>query len=385
MIQDQIKRAMSAEADQLRPATNLAETVIARGRRARRTRRIGLGVAIVSGIVAAAVLPGAIIQSTRPEPAEVTPTPAPAPRDVKVRFYSLPEGAAPRLPYTFGSTNTGGFLDDGDTRVPIVPGVRFDVVSRVDGGWLVSRSDAKSQDRLGIKRPNGTFTPLGASFSGYVAVSRDGRHVAFPAGEREIVVVDVRTGARTASAPIPSGTIDVLGWNADGIWFHRTGDPQWWVWQPGSVPRLMPEAHVTNVVPGSNRMVRIPAPPGPRCAEVVTLGSDNRLDVVRRFCLNGGDIDGARLSPDGRRILLPDGSVHPVDGGKAVKIRGPMALIRGLEGVWWEDSTNVLVIETGVDPFNQRLVRCDVRTGKCERAFDQKADPNRGYFSVATR
>jgi hypothetical protein len=384
MIQDELKQAMGREADRLQPQKDLARTIIVRGRRVRRTRRVGLGVAVVSGIVAAAVLPGTLIQSGVPDPAW-TPTASPKTPVADPPYATLPKGAAPRLPYTAG-TRDGGWLYDADTRVRLARGQRLHVVGRVDGGWFVTRDNQRGGGDLGILSRSGTFTALGTSAGNYWAISPDRRYVAFGAVDRHrrfrVAVFDVSTGRRTASTTIERHT-EITGWNSHGIWYVTSvpgGQRQsrLRVWQPGGKPRLVPDGGYVVVERHPARMIRIA---DSECVEVVVLGSAGRLETLRRYCgpgISGGDL--ATLSPDGKVIVLPDGTARPVDGGPVVRVRQNVMLPP--EPMSWEDDTHVLLY----DKENVRRIRCDVRTGRCERVDTGFGDIAKGeYASIAYR
>lgn len=279
----------------------------------------------------------------------------------------LPLGPAPRLPYTVSDPATGGMiLYDELARVSLPPGRGVSVVARVPGGWFVQRPEDRGVRRTeaGVLDRRGGFRAFGATRSDSPAtLSPDGIRVAFAAddsGSRHLVVAEVRTGVRSAGIHEPEA--DIVGWNADGIWV-RSGTGRTRLWRPDSAPVEVPGAEALRITRTSTRMLDRRAG---GCTAVVTLGPDNRLRTIWRGCVDAAH--GATLSPDGTRVVLPDGSVHRLSDGRVTRIRAPAT--PGDQP--WEDAYHLLLWETRTDATTTRetVIRCDIRTGRCERAHD---------------
>ncbi|HZO63418.1 MAG TPA: sigma factor-like helix-turn-helix DNA-binding protein [Kribbellaceae bacterium] len=345
---------MAAAADGLAPGPELAAQVIARGQRARRRRR-GVAAVVVSLVVAAAVaMPRVLVDTGGPEAVEPPPTTAAPTLD------PLPWGPPPRVPYTITDPRTGAvILYDGSARVPLPGGVT--VVGRVPGGWFVQRpqNGPVRRTEAGVLDRRGAFRLFGQTRSDSpAALSPDGTRAAFAAddpGVRRVVLADVRTAARTGALPIADA--DVVGWNAHGVWL-RSATGRTRVWRPGAAPVEVPGAETVRITRTTPHMLDLEG-----CTAVVTLTPDDRLRRLRRDCLD--ETHGSTLSPNGEAVLLPDGSVPRLSDRRTTQIRPP-----GNTG--WEDADHVLLWEAETDDGTTRetVVRCDIRTAACERAYD---------------
>jgi hypothetical protein len=320
---------------------------------ARRDRLLGaLGLAaLVAGALAVAPL---LDDPRRPEAVETPSRPS---------VSRLPAGPPPRLPYTVSDPATGGMiLYDELTRVSLPPGGGVSVVARVPDGWFVQRPEDRGVRRTeaGVLDRRGGFRAFGATRSDSpVTLSPDGKRVAFAAdddGARHLVVADVRTGTRSAALHEPEA--DLVGWNAEGIWV-RSGTGRTRLWRPGTTPVVIPGAEALQVTRTTARMLDV----RDGCTAVVTLTAQHRLRTVWRDC-----VDAVTLSPDGAAVVLADGSVHRLADGHVTRIRPPAT--PGDQA--WEDAYHVLLWETRTDGSTTRetVVRCDIRTGRCERAHD---------------
>ncbi len=319
---------------------------------------------LLTGLAVAALVAGGLAVSpllddtSRPEAIE---TPA------RPQVSQLPMGPPPRLPYTVSDPATGGtILYDELARVALPPGRGVSVVARVPDGWFVQRPEDRGVRRTeaGVLDRTGGFRAFGATRSDSPAtLSPDGTRVAFAAdaaGARYLVVADVRTGVRSAAIHEPEA--DIVGWNPNGIWV-RSGTGRTRLWRPGAAPVEIRGAEALQVTRTSARMLDLR---GDGCTAVVALAPDNRLRTVWRDCVDA--TEGATLSPDGASVVLPDGSVHRLSDGRVTRIRPPAT--PGDQP--WEDAYHVLLWETRSDGTTTRetVVRCDIRTGRCERAHD---------------
>ncbi|HZO63419.1 MAG TPA: hypothetical protein VFB74_00320 [Kribbellaceae bacterium] len=351
-VEDRLRAAFEAGAARLATRDDLAGAAIARAHRMRWARRTGSAAAAAALVVAAIVLPGALQRAdTAPEvPPRV------------VADGALPPGPPPRVPYVANPYEVGGgFLYDGSVRVPIPAGRRVLPFGRVHGGWLVVRGDSHvhTDDRphdgeVGVLSTEGSFTSFGIATEWKATLSPDGTRAAFVTRADDrlwLIVTDVATGLRTASTP----AVALLGWNPEGIWY-RSGIT--YVWWPGAEPRAVHNAGAMDVHRGSTWITDLTD----GCVAVAVLRRDGWLARAPRQCGDGV------LSPSGRYVTFPTGSIHAIPGADVSRLR----MVDAVSDVTWEDTRHALLhVSTGDAFFTREIVaRCDMVTQRCELAYD---------------
>jgi hypothetical protein len=315
---------------------------------------------------------------------------------------ALPTGpvstGAPRIPYAVTVQDNPdnppdtwwAFIQDGDQKVEN-PGVKGEVLARLDGGWLVTtgQSDPKKQ-QAAIVAPEGEVRPLGPTGGSYPVVSPDGRQVAvavspFGAKDSQVVVVNVEDGRETARIDLPLSAVRLIGWNKDGIWLTPELVESWpvSVWQPGTdQPRSVGElGRGVQVNRSSDVVVQLDAKgAGGYCAKASTLGAKG-LELKREYCFQPGVSEQAAVyvapSPDGRTMVLSTRVAVDIATGKATKLGIPANF-----GGWtwnsavFEDPATVIVVADtrGVKPVAQTMFRCSVTTGECKAILTAQAN-----------
>jgi len=286
--------------------------------------------------------------------------------------------AAPLIPYT---TNTGGVatLHDGSRQV------RFSFRSdgyfrgRVGGGWLGLAMPANRVTQVGLLMPNGSFRPIGPARSESPHASPDRTQVVMVARRADrtgrAVVVDVHSGREVASTPVQANVALLIGWNKDGIWMlnDEGKQPVLQVWQPKSGPPRQITA------PGFDGALAMPATASnvvwsthegdKRCLVAGELRGTT-VEVLRKYCRQGGPQLYPVLSPDGRTMIQSIAKVAiDLATGKETKLQLPDEMLDFPEAVF-EDATHVIAINQRTDQggvIPQELYRCDVTTGACKR------------------
>lgn len=337
-----------------------------------------------------AACPGAIAATPDKMPMEQFPSfssPSPNPQDeVSRKLFTLPVGGPPRVPYTVTNESGAGYLQDGNTRVPLPGGMQTQVLERLDCSWLVVRTKLLApghpgDKEVGILSASGRFVPLGRSAGNRegengpivglsVGMSPDGTKVAYTSssadGRSRLVAVSVASGNEIASVPI-GGDAQVLGWNSGGVWLH-SGDAspkrplRVTQWQPGSAPRFVQGTGLLYPYRGTDRMVWTHRQGPTTCARVVTGGA-----TLMEACLRIEWASFVSLSPDGRILLHADKVWRVADGSE---IPPPNWWYPSTRSVW-EDNTQVL-LSLG----SNGLVRCNIDTRACERIFTAATDYN---------
>lgn len=375
-IEERLRRAFDAETTGLSPAAELAGTVIARGRRTRRVRRAGAGLAVAAAVALALIVPTGILDSSD---APIDPAGPAASTRAAPSPDQLPQGAPPKVPYAENlSPVEPNVLRDGERRVSLDRGQALIPIARVDDSWLVvvtaGFEPQEVRGELALVPPDGTEPVRIAAGveSRQVSVSPDGTQAAF-VRQRELIVVDLRApGSHRAKRAFGPGD-QLLGWNPDGIWTRSGSSTS--VWLPGSAPRPVPGAGPLRVDRHTRRMVESA---GNGCVAVSELRAGGLARLWRK-CRYGGYVDPA-ISPDGRYVALPTGEAIPVDGGASRQL----APLDNADSAVWEDATHILVQTAIWGPSEDGshrtvVVRCDVPEARCELAFDRTV--NRPWVS----
>ncbi|WP_328991509.1 hypothetical protein OG394_35050 [Kribbella sp. NBC_01245] len=384
-LDDRVKRVMTTEADRLTPTGDLARTAIRRGVRIRRGRRAaGIGIAAV-GVVLAVFLPTTILNSSGPDPT-ASPSPAappvvratqeaPNPGSAAIDQWlaGLPRGPLPRVPYL-----TSTYLQDGTQRVPFsavaTPNDLWPI-GRVPDGWLIGILPSASPDkpqlgRYSVLMQPDRFAELARGELRGAVVSPDGKRIAYaiiPAGgQPRAAVFDVGTRKEVASVGI-GRTTRIDGWNAAGIWLSSLPDSakpmQLSRWIPG---KAVQELGIGAVVVPSGRTDRMVQRSGD-CDQITTFG-ERGFSVVAKYC--GFGDSGSVLSADGAVFITADGVARTVGFQHQTQLDWLPGVPLGDHA--WEDGDQVLL---AVDTETRRvLVRCDVHSGKCERALTAPTD-----------
>jgi hypothetical protein len=360
----------------------------------RRPSTLLIAVAAAAAVVTAITVPYAVrrdspappLQAPCPGAASVSPVLPATPPAVRItgspapptEADRLPEGPPPRVPYTVTDATGAGYLQDGTTRVTLAAGLQVKVIDRLDCSWLVARKKTGEElgtTEFGVLRPSGQFTRLGASVSRAgglglsVGLAPDATKVAYTtltAGNNaRLVVLDLATGRELASRQVRADTA-VLAWNGRGVWLHH-GDGvdrphRFSRWQPGGELQPVAAPELLYAYRSTDRMLVQQYQGTTACVRVVEPGADGQLADVMKSCLDGSSL-GPTLSPagtvmihhDGKPRLVPDGTVISVPSGLSP---GPYV---------WEDDDNVLIEVHGIG--RRTIVRCQVRTGDCERVY----------------
>lgn len=357
-------------------------TVVDAGR-GRRPPALLIAVVAAAAVVAAIAVPyvaqrdrgAAPVQLPPPCPGGASAAPA-----LPAAAASLPAGPPPRVPYTVTNDTGSGYLQDGSTRVKLDPGRQTKVIDRLGCRWLVARTEIGKEfgtTELGILVPSGQFTRLGASASRAggvglsVGLSPDGTKVAYTrlaAGTTAwLTVVDLATGAEVTSRRINADTL-ILAWNDRGVWLQSTdsatGRRSFTRWRPGGELQPVTAQGLLYPFRTTNRMLLQRYEGTSACIRVIEAGTDGRLNDLMRSCVGGSSL-GPSLSPDGTVLIhhdnqarqIPDGTVLPMPGGLTP---GPYV---------WEDGDHVLIEVQ--DAGRRGIVRCQVRTGDCERVYTE--------------
>lgn len=345
--------------------TDLVEGTDARALRMVWFRRAGV-VALVAAVIAAAFVVPGLVRSLVPDSAAATAAEAVEPPPPPPTFapIDLPRGGSPDVVYAENAFDVGGgFLRDGEVKVPIDRGWRHVPFGRVPNGWLIvaaeSHDFADGQPHhggVGIYTRDGDWRRLGDAAEWNAALSPDGTQAAFltPGPQitgNQLVVVDIATGRRIATRP----AVSVLGWNSDGIWFRTRST---WVWRPGSAPRPVRDEGLLQI----HRRTSWVTQNVDGCIGPAVLRSDGRLASGQRHCGDG------LLAPDGRFVAAPKTATAAI---------APTGLsIDWVDGTTWEDDTHVLVHASGGDGPSARevILRCDIGGDSCETAYDSVGD-----------
>jgi hypothetical protein len=276
------------------------------------------------------------------------------------------------VPYTLtASSGARGFLQDGNVRVPLPANRRFFSWGRVECGWLGALMTADERLELGVLETSGEFRSFGTASGDGTSLSPDGRQAAFirvSGAQGELVIVDVATGRKTASTPIPPVS-DVLGWNSHGIWFApRREGTETRLWRPGSEPvRIDTGGARLTAWRTHDRMLLDGNQPGQKvagCLRVVVLAPGDKLTEVMRHC---SAPDGS-LSPDGQ-VLVADNQAFRVPNGSRTGFNSGSALVGANHETIWEDARHLLS-QGSLGTNHSVTVRCDVVSGDCQRIAD---------------
>ncbi|MDR7254890.1 hypothetical protein J2X46_003888 [Nocardioides sp. BE266] len=397
----QLRERLTAAVDGTTVPPGLSAAALSGGR-ARRRRRTAAGVALaVAAVVGGAMLlPG---DGPRGSDGHVADDGAGiANGRVGISWArSLPEGAAPGLPF-FGQ---GGALWSDGRRVDVPASVNRTVPPRtVADGWLVMTGDDETGLALSLLGADGSLrtVPVSRTSSGgfmpsAVSVSADGTRVAL--GDW---LVDLTTMAVTDLPHTPSGDVEhgyateirVVGFTPDGLVyegapFTRGFGTSWLLRADGSTVQVdPPEGHISQDDPAD-------------LAVDFDYADDNSDTCVQSWVLRDEQwqSDGAgcmgrylgealAVSPDHQWLLtddlpevwnLHDGSWHSISVPRqVVETWGERWLGRAV----WEDADSFLlpVVDQWDDqvPIGEHLdqsvqmVRCTMSTGACERAGDEQ-------------
>lgn len=277
-------------------------------------------------------------------------------------------------------------IHDGDRTVKN-PGVKGNVVARVDGGWLVMTGypDPK-KSQAAVVSPSGQVRPLGPLGADSPIVSPDGRQVAvaiatYGMKTSRVVVVDLEDNRQVASVTVPLSQLELLGWNKDGIWMapHSPDARPLRVWKPGSdtVRDVGELAGQLVTARGSDVVVTLTNKGGTRyCATAATLGAKG-LDVKRDYCFTVQTADGnvvapyVALSPDGATMALNTRVAVDIATGKTTALNVPANLRWVSQGIFENSDDMIVLAET---QKAQKLLRCGVAGGQCKELLSSKRD-----------
>ena len=345
---------------------DLVDDTGARARRMVWNRRAGALAVAVAVIAAAVVVPG-VVRTLIPDSAaatDTTDTVEPPPPPPTFTPIDLPRGPSPDVVYAENMFDIGGgFLRDGEVRVPIDRGWRHVPMARVPNGWLIVAAESHDyadekphHGGVGIFSRDGDWRRLGDAAEWNAALSPDGRQVAFltPGPQitgDQLAVVDLETGRRIATRPATS----VIGWNSEGIWFRTRTT---YVWRPGSAPRSVRASGLLRV---HRRTDWVTERIGD-CVGAGRLKPDGLLFVARRYCGAG------LLDPDGRFVAAPRTAV--------VAIWTAGLSVDWADDTVWESDSRVLVHASAGSGLSARelVLRCQLVGDSCEVAYDSVAD-----------
>ena len=344
--------------------TEILDGTEARGRRMVWNRRAG-AIAVALAVIAAAVAVPGVVRALIPDSAAaddaeaiaVEPAPTFAPIDLR-------RGRSPDIVYAENAFDVGGgFLRDGEVKVPISRGWRHVPFGRVPNGWLIVAAESRDfadgkphHGGVGIYTRNGDWRRLGDAAEWNAALSPDGTRAVFltPGPQitgDQLVVVDLASGRRIATRPATS----LLGWNSDGIWYRTRSTMER---RPGTAPRPVRTEGLLQV---HRRTSWVTERVGD-CVGAGVLQADGRLSVPRRHCGDG------LLAPDGRFVAAPRMATAAVESA-------------GLSVDWtddtvWEDDSRVVVHASSGSGLEARevLLRCEIGGDFCEIAYDSVGD-----------
>lgn len=391
----QLRTRLTSAVDDTTVPPGLAGAALNGGRRRRRRRTAGgLALATAAVVGGAMLLPqgGPTLRDTQVADGGTVATMA------ALRWArSLPEGAAPALPF-FGE---GGLWSQGQ---------RYDVPAAVDrsiaprgvaGGWLVHVGDGATG--LAVLGPEGVLLatlpsgPGGADGPSTVGVSADGERVAYASLLVDLTTMDTAELPHTPAQESEDGyatDVRVIGFIDDGLIYQ--GAPfadgfgtTWLLRDDGSTVQVdPPEGHIGDGNPADVALAFDYADDDSDTCTTSYVLREEEWAEDGLGCMGRSLGEALAVSPDHQWLVTDDmPEVWNLQDGAWRRVTMPAGVGKAqmdaqMGGVVWESADSFLLPvadrwsgTTSPEPdFEQQVqvVRCTMSTGSCERAGDEQ-------------
>lgn len=363
-LEHELSRALGDQADRFSHGHSSdvsMETVMQRAGEIRRGRRMRATLVMAAVVLAVAVPVGVTVLGDD-NPAARRDQPAAPVNTEPLTLTGLKAGDRPEGAYIHAGT-----LYDGATELPLGKGGTPTELAKIDGGYLVARSDDSGNRVVSFlasdRSDNTNSWPMG---DGGFAVSPDGNVGTFVEPDGTVIAVQDAGSRWYEVADLPGGdgygADAIQGENCSGrseetgcsIWVHSFGQtPRIYEVSPNRQPRPVLDGwlSLSDVFRGDEGDLfagMISASDEGSCSEVALAKADDTTTAFRT-CNNSFD----RFSPDGNYLLggpayrdgMGDGSLAILDartGASKLELGTTHEAI--LVSRAWEDATHLLVV-----------------------------------------
>ena len=398
-LDTQLHDSFTSAVDDTTVPPGLARAAMAGGRARKRRRRLAAGALAVAAIVGG----GALTQlptSPAAHEGQVADGGTEA-YDAALRWArSLPEGAAPDLPF-FGR---GGLWAAGQV-VTVPDSVNRTVPPReVAGGWLVMVGQDEAALAWAVLAGDGTLRQLPAETSAdglgdaRAKVSADGSQVATGDWLVELATMEATVLPHAPAANEADGygtAIRIVGFTDAGLIYEgapfEQGMGATWLLRPdGSTERMDPPdgSHISDGGPADVAVGLDYAADNSDTCVTTWLLHDALWEEWKTGCMGQYLGEAVAISPEVDWLLTDDlPRIWDLTDGEWSRVDVPTDVVALWKDAWlgravWEDADSFLLpvadrttgLTSPADPFaqNVQVVRCTVSAGTCERAGDEQ-------------